>query len=191
MQIKKSWIALGIVGLLVLWFIGSIIGNYNKLVDLETRVDTQYAQVDVVLQRRNDLIPNLVKTVKAYSIQEKEIFTQIAEARAKLAGAGTTNQKVQAHNELSGFLSRLLVIVERYPNLKANQNFLKLQDQLEGSENRISVERNRYNQTVGQYNRIRRSFPTLIWGGFFGFDMKKEFFKAPEEAKQVPEVNFN
>jgi LemA protein len=189
MKISKGLIALGVVGLFALWIISASIGNYNKLVNLDVKVGEQFAQVDTVLQRRNDLIPNLVSTVKAYAKQETQIFTAIADARARLAGAKGINEKVQANNQMTSALSRLLLIVENYPNLKSNQNFLSLQDQLEGAENRISVERNRYNQVVGEYNRVVRSFPTLFWAKILGFS-SKEFFKAAEEARQVPKVNF-
>ncbi len=163
--------------------------GYNTLVGQEEAVDTAWSGVENQLQRRNDLIPNLVETVKGYASHEREIFTQIAEARSKLGGAGSVKEKAKANSELSSALSRLLVVVERYPNLKANQNFQRLQDELAGTENRIAVARRRYNEAVRSYNISVRSFPTVITATLFGFD-QKEYFEAPEAAKEVPQVDF-
>jgi len=163
--------------------------GYNRLVAQEEQVEQSWSEVENQLQRRSDLIPNLVETVKGYATHEREVFTQIAESRSKLAGAGTREEKIEAANQLSSALSRLLVIVERYPELKANQNFIRLQDELAGTENRIAVARRRYNEAVRRYNTSVRRFPTLIWAKLFGFD-KKPYFEAPEEAKQAPKVEF-
>ncbi len=163
--------------------------GYNRLVSQEEGVDQAWSEVENQLQRRNDLIPNLVETVKGYAAHEKEVFTRVSEARAKLAGAGTREQKIDAANDLSGALSRLLLIVERYPDLKANQNFIRLQDELAGTENRIAVARRRYNQAVQLYNTTVRRFPTMIVASIFGFE-KKPYFEAPEEVKELPQVRF-
>ncbi|MFO8055935.1 MAG: LemA family protein [bacterium] len=186
---KKTVIAVVIV--LVILLIPVLIAGcgYNTLVRQQESVDTAWSEVENQLQRRNDLIPNLVQTVKGYASHEREIFTQIAEARSKLAGAESVKDKSEANGELRSALSRLLVIVERYPNLKANQNFQRLQDELAGTENRIAVARRRYNEAAKQYNISIRSFPTFITAALFGFD-KREYFEAPEEAKEVPQVDF-
>ena len=163
--------------------------SYNRFVGQEEGIKTQWAQVENQLQRRNDLIPNLVETTKGIAQQERDVFGQIAESRAKLAGAQTTEQKIQAANEQSAALSRLLVIVENYPQLRSNEQFARLMDELSGTENRIAVERMRYNEAVQQYNTSRRQFPSNITAGIFGF---KEYplFNAPPEAERVPRVDF-
>ncbi|MFC1482926.1 LemA family protein [Candidatus Margulisiibacteriota bacterium] len=188
----KKYSAFLIVALILFFFIALLMfifgGTYNKLVELQQNVEEKWAQVENVLQRRFDLIPNLVEVVKKYAVHEKEIFVKVAEARAKLAGAKTTTEKVKASQELGGFLSRLLVIVENYPNLKANTVFINLQAQLEGTENRITVERKRYNEAVKEYNTTRNKFPTVFIAGFFGFERLKPYFKASEEAQKVPKV---
>ena len=163
--------------------------SYNTFVGQEESIKTQWAQVENQLQRRNDLIPNLVETVKGIAQQERDVFGQIADSRAKLAGAQTTEQKIQAANEQSAALARLLVIVENYPQLRSNEQFARLMDELSGTENRIAVERMRYNERVQQYNTSRRQFPSNITAGIFGF---KEYplFNAPPEAERVPRVDF-
>jgi len=163
--------------------------SYNTFVGQEESIKTQWAQVENQLQRRNDLIPNLVETVKGIAQQERDVFGQIADSRAKLAGAQTTEQKIQAANEQSAALARLLVIVENYPQLRSNEQFARLMDELSGTENRIAVERMRYNERVQQYNTSRRQFPSNITAGIFGF---KEYplFNAPPEAERVPQVDF-
>jgi LemA protein len=163
--------------------------SYNTFVGQEESIKTQWAQVENQLQRRNDLIPNLVETVKGIAQQERDVFGQIADSRAKLAGAQTTEQKIQAANEQSAALARLLVIVENYPQLRSNEQFSRLMDELSGTENRIAVERMRYNERVQQYNTSRRQFPSNITAGIFGF---KEYplFNAPPEAERVPRVDF-
>ena len=163
--------------------------SYNKFVGQEETIKTQWAQVENQLQRRNDLIPNLVETVKGNAQQEKDVFGQIAESRAKLAGATTPEQKIEAANQQSSALARLLVVVENYPQLRSNEQFGRLMDELSGTENRIANERRRYNEAVQAYNTSRRSFPSNVTAGIFGF---KEYpvFNAPPEAERVPRVDF-
>jgi LemA protein len=164
-------------------------GTYNTLVTMDEGVKAAWAQVENQLQRRYDLIPNLVETVKGYAAHEKEVFIKVTEARSKVAGATSISDKISANNELSSALARLLVVVERYPDLKANTNFIRLQDELAGTENRISVERRRFNETVRVYNTKIRSFPTNIIAGMFGFE-KAAFFEVPKERQEAPKVKF-
>ena len=187
--IKILLIILGIIILFGIIIFSSIKGTYYSLVTLDEGVKTAWAQVENQLQRRFDLIPNYVETVKGYAKHEKELFVKVTEARSKVGGATNITDKIKANNELSGALSRLLLVVERYPDLKANQNFIRLQDELAGTENRIAVERRRYNETVKTYNIKVRSFPTNILAGLFGFE-KAAFFEVPEAAKAVPKVKF-
>lgn len=164
-------------------------GTYNRFVTLDEGVKSSWAQVENQLQRRFDLIPNLVETVKGYAKQEKDVLVEVTNARAKVGGAQTVPDKIGANNELSSALSRLLVVVEQYPELKSNQNFLRLQDELAGTENRIAVERKRYNEAVQAYNVAIRSFPANLLAGLFGF-AKAAFFEAPAAAKTAPPVKF-
>ncbi len=187
---KKTWIILGIIVLAVIIFGSSCMGKYNSLVTLNESVETAWSQVENVLQRRADLIPNLVNTVKGYAKHEKDTFTQVTEARAKVGGATTVPDKIAANNQLTAALSRLLLVVERYPDLKANTNFIQLQDELAGTENRIAVERKRYNETVKQYNIFVRKFPNNLIAGLFGYSKEDVYFKADEAAKDVPKVDF-
>jgi LemA protein len=168
----------------------TVIGARNGLVTADENVSTSWSQVENVMQRRADLIPNLVETVKGYAKQEKDIFIGVAEARAKLAGATSIPQKIDANRQLDSALSRLLVVVERYPELKSNQNFQSLQDELAGTENRISVERMRFNEAVKDYNIRVRSFPSNLAASFFGFAKKDIYFEASEGAKTAPKVQF-
>jgi LemA protein len=163
--------------------------SYNTFVSKEEGIKAQWAQVENQLQRRNDLIPNLVETTKGIAQQEKDVFGQIADSRAKMAGATTPAQTIQAANEQSAALGRLLVVVENYPQLRSSESFGRLMDELSGTENRIAVERMRYNERVQDYNITRRRFPSNITAGIFGF---KEYplFNAPPAAEQVPKVNF-
>ena len=172
--------------------------GYNNMVTLDEGISSQWAQVENAYQRRADLIPNLVNTVKGYADFEKETLTQVIEARSKATSVNidpgnitpeAISQFQNAQAGLSSALSRLMVVVERYPELKANQNFLELQSQLEGTENRISVERRKFNEATRQYNTYIRKFPKYIIAGIFGFD-KKTYFEAEEEAKEVPKVEF-
>lgn len=189
----KTGKTLAIIGIVIvvilLSFFFSIKGMYNSLVRLDEGVKAAWAQVENQLQRRYDLIPNYVETVKGYARHEKEVFLKVTEARAKVGSATDIRHKINANNELSSALSRLLLVVERYPDLKANQNFIRLQDELAGTENRIAVERRRYNEAVKTYNVKIRSFPTNLLAGMFGFT-KADFFKVPATAKQVPKVKF-
>lgn len=187
---KKVWIILGVIVVLVLIVPGIYVTNYNRLVTMNESIDTAWSQVENQLQRRYDLIPNLVNTVKGYAKHEKDVFTNIAEARSKLAGAKTTIEKVQAANQVETALARLLAIVENYPQLKANENFIRLQDELAGTENRIAVERMRYNETIRIYNILVQRFPSNIVASMSGFQKKDAYFKAEEPAKSVPKVNF-
>ena len=164
-------------------------GTYNSLVTLDESVKAAWAQVENQLQRRYDLIPNYVETVKGYAAHEKELFVKVTEARSRVAGAKNIPDKIQANNSLAGALSRLLVVVERYPDLKANTNFIRLQDELAGTENRIAVERRRYNETVKVYNIRIRKFPTNLFAGMFGFE-KAAFFEVPKERQEAPKVKF-
>jgi LemA protein len=165
-------------------------GTYNSLVTMDEGVKGAWAQVENQLQRRYDLIPNLVETVKGFASQEREVFIKVTEARSRVAGAGTIDDKIEANNQLSSALSRLLVVVERYPELKSNTNFIRLQDELAGTENRIAVERRRFNETVRAYNTKIRSFPTNIIAGMFGFE-KATFFEVPEARQEAPQVRFD
>jgi LemA protein len=186
---NKTLKTLLIVGVILVLIIVPIAGSYNRLVGLEQTVITAEADIDVNLQRRNDLIPNLVETVKGYATQEKDILTQISNARSKLGGAQTVQDRANADSELSGALSRLLVIVENYPDLKSNQNFRDLSVALEGTENRIAIARKDYNAKVDNYNTTRRRFPTAIFANIFGFE-QKQYYRAAEGAKEVPKVDF-
>ncbi len=190
---KKGWIiALSIIGAIILVLAVSaswLIGSYNSFVNMHEAATAQWKQVDNQLQRRNDLIPNLVATVKGYASHEKEIFESIADARARMAGAKTPAETMQAANSMSTALSRLLLVVENYPNLKADQTFLRLMDELSGTENRLAVERMRYNDLVMQYNAMRRRFPTNMIAAMFNFE-EATYFQAPEAAKAVPKVDF-
>ena len=195
---KKSWIVLGAIGLLVLFLVFSIVGSYNGMVTKEEGVVSQWSQVENVYQRRADLIPNLVNTVKGYAAHEKETLEGVVEARAKATqttidpsklNAESIKQFAAAQDGLSSALSKLMVVVERYPDLKANQNFLELQAQLEGTENRIAVERKKFNDSARDYNTFIRKFPKNIWAGMFGFE-KKDYFEATEGADKAPEVQF-
>jgi len=188
------------MGRFILIFLGIIVAviiaaglfairGYNRLVTLDQEIEASWAQVENQYQRRADLIPNLVETVKGYAEKEQTIFTSIAEARAKIGTAQTRTERMQAETELGGFLSRLLMITENYPQLKANENFRDLQAQLEGTENRIATERQRYIQAVKNYNIQVRRFPTNIIAGLAGF-FPKETFDAAEQAQQVPKVDF-
>lgn len=175
------------VGIIAILLIVSIIGGYNSLVSRSENVKTAFSQIDNQLQRRNDLIPNLVATVKQYAAHEEEIFTEVADARSRLLGATTVGEQAEGDAALNSALGRLLAISENYPELKANQNFIQLQDELAGTENRIAVARQDYNSAAQDYNRKIRSFPTLIYAGLLGFD-KVDYFEASEGARTNPDV---
>ena len=163
--------------------------SYNKFTASEEAIKGQWSQVQNQLQRRNDLIPNLVETVKGYAAHEKEIFTRVAESRAKLASATTPSQAIEAANEQSAALARLLVLVENYPQLKADATFQRLMDELAGTENRIAVERQRYNERITEYNTLRRRFPANVTAKVFGFE-EYPYWQAPPDAQKVPKVDF-
>ncbi len=184
----KIAIVIAILLLLVsgFFFLGYV-GIHNKLVSLDENVKTSWAQVENQLQRRLDLIPNLVETVKGYAKHEKEVLTEVTKARASVAGASTPSEKIKSNSQLSSALSRLLVVVERYPNLKANQNFLALQDELAGTENRIAVERRRYNETARAFNSTIRKIPYNLLAA--GYD-RAPLFEAQEGAEKAPKVAF-
>jgi LemA protein len=177
-----------IVGLGLL-FVLVFYGMYNKMVTMDEGVKTAWAQVENQLQRRMDLIPNYVETVKGYAKHEREVFIEVTNARSKVAGAVNPEQKIEGNNQLTAALSRLLLVVERYPDLKANQNFIRLQDELAGTENRIAVERMRYNEAVRAYNVYIRRVPNNLVAAIFGFG-RAPLFEAPAEAKQPPKVKF-
>jgi LemA protein len=186
---KTILIVIGILVLIVLIPFFYLKGTYNSLVRMDEEVKAAWAQVENQLQRRYDLIPNYVETVKGYAAHEKEVFLRVTEARSKVSGAANIQDKIQANNALSSALARLLVVVERYPELKANINFIRLQDELAGTENRIAVERRRYNETVKTYNITIRRFPTNLLAGMFGFE-KAAFFEVPDERQEAPKVQF-
>jgi LemA protein len=190
---NKGWMGclavLGIVVLIALVVGLMVMGRYNSIVRQNEQINNAWAQVKVVLQRRADLIPNLVETVKGYAAHEKEVFENVAEARSKLAGAATPAEATAANAGLTSALGRLLAIAENYPQLKANENFIRLQDELAGSENRVAVERRAYNETVRAYNAYIKTFPNNILAGMFGFK-EREYFEADESAKEAPKVKF-
>ena len=183
-------IILIIVVIGAIWFGTTYVGHRNEMVRLNETVKAAWSQVDIVLQRRADLIPNLVETVKGYAAQEQKVFGDIAAARAALLGAKTPGDKIPANGQLDGALGRLLAISENYPQLRSNENFLRLQDELAGSENRIAVERRRYNEAVQNYNTYIALFPNNIVAGMSGFTRNDAYFKTEEGARQVPKVNF-
>jgi LemA protein len=180
-----------ILGVVVLGFFGSYISTKNALVSKNEAVKAAWSQVDIVLQRRADLIPNLVETVKGYAQQEQTVFGDIAKARSQLLSAGTPQQKIAANGQLDGALGRLLVIAENYPQLKSNENFMRLQDELAGTENRIAVERKRYNDTLRDYNTYVQQFPNSLFAGFAGFKPNDAYFEASEGSRVAPHVNFS
>ena len=163
--------------------------SYNRFTTQEEAIRAQFSQVENQLQRRNDLIPNLVESVKGFAAQERDVIQSVTDARAKMAGAGTPEQKIAAANETSSALARLLVVVENYPQLKSDARFAQLMDQLEGTENRLATERMRYNERVQEYNTARRRFPSNMTAKLFGFD-EYPYWEVPKEAQAVPGVDF-
>src|SRR5512146_2144910 len=188
---KGLIIALVVIALVVLIVFSQYVGVRNTLVTKNEAVKSTWSQVDVVLQRRADLIPNLVETVKGYAQQEQTVFGDIAKARSALLSAGSPQGKIAANQQLDGALGRLLAIVENYPQLKSNENFLRLQDELAGSENRIAVERKRYNDTLQDYNTYVQRFPNNLFAAQAGFKPNNAYFAAAEGARQVPKVDFS
>ena len=181
-----------VVLLIVALLVGSwYVGIRNQMVTKRETVNAAWSSVDIALQRRADLIPNLVETVKGYAAQETTIFTEIAKARSALIGAKTPADKIAANGSLDSALSRLLVITENYPQLKSNENFLRLQDELAGTENRIAQERRSYNNTVQDYNTYIQLFPNSVIAGMSGFARNDAYFKADEGSRTAPKVNFN
>jgi LemA protein len=181
---------IGAVVLLILMGFSSYYGHRNEIVAKKESIKASWSQVDVVLQRRSDLIPNLVETVKGYATHEQKVYDDIANARAALGGARSPAEKIAANGQLDGALSRLLVVVENYPNLKANENFMRLQDELSGTENRIAVERKRYNDTVQDYNTYIQLFPNSLVASLGGFQREDAYFQTTEAAKQAPKFSF-
>src|SRR5436305_10916949 len=188
---SKAVIVVIVLALIAFIAFGQYISVRNTLVTKNEAVKAAWSQVDIVLQRRADLIPNLVQTVKGYAQQEQTVFGDIARARSTLLSAGTPQQKIAANQQLDGALGRLLAIVENYPQLRSNENFLRLQDELAGTENRIAVERKRYNDTLQDYNTYVQSFPHNIFAGWAGFKPNEAYFNASEAARQTPKVNFS
>ena len=186
---KKVWIILGVIALLLVITISTCVSKYNTLVTSEEDIAEKWSQVENVLQRRADLIPNLVKVVKGYAAHEKEIFTAVADARSRLLAAKSPAESASANSGMSSALGRLMAISERYPDLKANQNFTQLQDELAGTENRIAVERKRYNEAVGAFNKSIKTFPNSMIAGFANLE-KQVYFKAEASAQKVPDVDF-
>ena len=188
----KAAIAILVVLLILALVVGgAYVGRRNQMAIKREAVNAAWAQVDVVLQRRADLIPNLVETVKGYAVQEQTVFGAIAAARAALIGAKTPTDKIAANGQLDSALSRLLVIVENYPQLKSNENFMRLQDELAGTENRIAVERRRYNEAIQDYNTYIALFPNSLVASIAGFARNDAYFKTEEGARQAPKVNFD
>ena len=187
---KRGLIVVIVLALLVMGACSKFVSVRNNLVTQRESVTSAWSAVDVALQRRSDLIPNLVSTVKGFAAHETEVFKNIADARAALGGARTPADKIQANDQLSGALSRLLVISENYPQLQSNRNFQQLQDELAGTENRIAVERRKYNEAVQKYNTTIELFPNNIVAGMSGFTRNDAYFKAEEGARPVPKVQF-
>lgn len=187
---KIALVVIGVLVLLGLLLVGSMIGARNTLVTEREAVNGAWSQVDVALQRRADLIPNLVETVKGFAKQEQAVIKEVTDARAALGGARNPGEKIQANSQLDGALSRLLVVMENYPQIKSNENYLRLQDELAGTENRIAVERRKYNETVQKYNTDIALFPNNIAAGMFNFQRNDAYFKTEASAKTPPKVTF-
>jgi len=188
---KTGLIVIVVLVLIALVAFGQYVGVRNTLVTKNEAVKAAWSQVDIVLQRRADLIPNLVETVKGIAGQEQKVFGDIAAARSRLLSANGPADKIAANQQLDGAIGRLLAVVENYPQLKSNENFLRLQDELAGTENRIAVERKRYNDALQDYNTYVQKFPNNIYAGWAGFKPDEAYFAATEESRQVPKVNFS
>ncbi|PYU16318.1 MAG: LemA family protein [Acidobacteria bacterium] len=189
-MMKKLVAIIVVIALVIVWTGGIYIGRRNEMVRKNEAIKAAWSQVDNQLQRRADLIPNLVETVKGFAAQEQTVFGEIAKARAALVGARTPADRIAANSQLDGALARLLVVVENYPQLKSNENFLRLQDELAGTENRIAVERKRYNDTLQDYNTYIGLFPNSLFAGWAGFKRNEDYFRAAEAARQAPKVAF-
>lgn len=186
---KSSIIILAIVAVVVIAII-MISSSYNGIVAKSEEVDNKFSAIDTQLQRRADLIPNLVNTVKGYASQEQEVINSVTEARAKLAGANSVSEKAEADGELTNALNRLMVVVENYPDLKSSQNFIQLSDELAGTENRIATARRDYNEAVKEYNLKIKKFPTNLMAGMFGYG-QRDYFEASAQSQEVPNVSFD
>ena len=187
---KKGLAVLAVIVVLALIFGSMYVSRRNQMVAMNEAVRSNWAQVDVVLQRRADLIPNLVETVKGYAAQEQTVFGDIAKARSALIGAQSPQEKIAANGQLDSALGRLLVIVENYPQLKSNENFMRLQDELAGTENRIAVERKRYNDSIQAYNTFIGTFPNNLFAGWAGFKRNDTYFNASPASREAPKVQF-
>ncbi len=187
---KKVWIVVGVILIIVVAIGAMLVGSYNSLVDLKEDVDNEFSNVSVMLERRANLIPNLVNTVKGYASHEQAAIDSVTTARENLLNANTIEEKSEANSELTTALNGLMVIVENYPDLKASENFIQLSDELAGSENRISTARRDYNEAVREYNSKIKKFPTNILASMFGFS-EEDYFETDEENTEVPEVNFD
>lgn len=187
---KIGAIILIIIVVLLFWFGSTFMSHRNEMVRKREAVNSAWSQVDVVLQRRADLIPNLVETVKGFATHEEKVFGDIAAARAAMIGAKTPSERIAANGQLDSALGRLMVVVENYPQLRSNENFLRLQDELAGTENRIAIERRRYNETLQDYNTYIALFPNNIIASLSGFTRNDAYFKADEGSRQAPKVNF-
>jgi LemA protein len=186
----KGLIAVIVIVVILLIFGGMYVSAKNNMVTKDEAIKSQWRQVDVVLQRRADLIPNLVETVKGFAGQEQKVFGDIAAARSRLLSAAPPAEKIAANQAMDSALGRLLAIAENYPQLRSNENFMRLQDELSGTENRIAVERRRYNETVQDYNTYVRQFPNSFFAGIAGFHPNNDYFQADEGSRQAPKVNF-
>jgi LemA protein len=186
----KALIVIAILAILLVAGFSSYVSSRNQMVTKNETVKAAWSQVDIVLQRRADLIPNLVETVKGFAAQEQTVFGEIARARSALLNASSPAAKIAANQQLDGALGRLLAVVENYPQLRSNENFLRLQDELAGTENRIAVERKRYNDALQDYNTFIGLFPNNIWAGIAGFHRNDAYFAATEGSRQPPKVNF-
>ncbi|MBZ5527252.1 MAG: LemA family protein [Acidobacteriia bacterium] len=188
---KAALIVLGVLLVIALILGGSFVSRRNEMVVKREAVNAAWAQVDVVLQRRADLIPNLVETVKGFAQHEDAVFGEIAKARASYLSAASPSEKIAANSQLDASLAKVLMLTENYPQLKSNENFLRLQDELAGTENRIAIERRRYNATVQDYNTFIALFPNSLVAGFGGFSRNDAYFKTEPGSRQAPKVNFN
>ena len=188
---KYTWlIVVAVILLLVVGGFSWYVGQRNALIALEESVNGAWSEVDNQLQRRSDLIPNLVSTVRGFAAQEQQVFADIAEARSRLAGAQTVSETAESYQQMESALSRLLVVVEAYPELRSNQNFIRLQDELAGTENRIAVARQRYNNSVQSFNARIRMFPASLFAGGLGLT-QRDYFEIDQQARSVPQVNFD
>ena len=187
---KGFWIALGVVGVLVVGALFSFIGSRNQMVAKDQAVKSKWSEVDVQLERRADLIPNLVETVKGFTKEESTVFGDIANARAGMLNAQGPQAKIAANGQLDSAIGRLLLLTENYPQLRSSDQFMRLQDELSGTENRISVARKRYNDAIQDYNTFILQFPNNIWAGMAGFHENTAYFAAPESARKAPAVKF-